>query len=223
MTGSRAWDSDIFSKVMVALAKLKEGNYIPSTNRPDSVHLQNLMRIMNDLLRRTEETKKEHARIILADTQAEKLVAGKLLIGDENSVTIMEEKQPGREKMQKVIGTMHTHPGGERALVYGLSDGDYKGFMRDKHHQVMLISYGDLKERYAIMVMKTSVTPNNISPENIKRRIEECNKEFLKNLEVWDIHKFVNFNKAICLEFGLTMYLATPKTRDLFERVNVAV
>lgn len=70
-------------------------------------------------------------------------------------------------------------------------------------------------------MLKTSVTPNNLSEDSINRRIHEAEQNFLERSPEHEIVKVVDFNKSVCTEFGLTMYMANKRSNDLFERVDV--
>lgn len=82
----------------------------------------------------------------------------------------------------------------------------------------MMIGYGD---NNLIMVLKTSVTPNNMSMESVDRRVKDIEDEFLEKSKEHPLMKVINFNKTVCTELGLTMYTADKKSRDLMTRVEV--
>lgn len=215
MTDSKNWDSANFSEVLVALAKLGNKIGIPARNRPESIHLQSLRPLLDDLRKRTKDTGREHARSLFADIKRSKLVGGRVTIGSKNQVFIDATPKPGEEQVQRFIGSIHTHPSIEGGREYGFSGQDFEGFLASPGEQAMIIAYG---EAYVLLVMKTSVTPNNLDPNIIHQRVEEAVKEFNPAASMSNL---VNFNKDICTEFGIVMYMATPKTRDLFERIPV--
>ena len=81
----------------------------------------------------------------------------------------------------------------------------------------MLMAFG---EEYLMIVLKTSATPNNIDSKRVDKRIQDIEREFLnsgKNM----VTSVVDINKTVCTEFGLVMYLADDKSRDLLNRVEV--
>lgn len=216
MTQPKSWDYHKFSEVMVALGIVGEGNFIPARNAPESVHLQGWREFINDLQNKTRTTGKEYARTILSDFERKKLVMGKITSGTEGSVMIDVSKQPGREKFQRRIATLHTHP--LELTAHGLSDQDYRAFLSDAEQQAMLIAYG---EGCLIMIMKTSVTSANLSRNTLEKIIKDCEADFLRRESSSIFESMIEFNREMCIELGLTMYMATKESRDLFERVKL--
>jgi hypothetical protein len=146
-------------------------------------------------------------------------MSGKISIGTLNQTIINETAQPGREKFQNLIGTIHTHPVINNYMfsAHGFSGQDYKSFLFDKREQFMFITYGDSAR---LVVLKTSVTPSNLDQKSIESRINETENDFLKNGNNM-IQKVIDFNKMTCIEFGLTLYMASKDSNDLFTKIDV--
>jgi len=222
LTQSKDWDSSQFNKIITMLSLLGNGQSIPAFNRPETIHLQSYRKYFEDLLSKTKETNKEHGRAILVD-QEKKLVimSGKITVGDEKGCMIDPSPQLGKEKIQNLIGTIHTHPIDKNSFFsftsHGFSGQDYKSFLSDSRQQFMIITYGDSSR---LLVFKTSVTPNRLEINSIEKRINGTENEFLKEKGLIE-KKVVDFNKMACLEFGLTLYIANKESNDLFMKINV--
>lgn len=145
-------------------------------------------------------------------------MSGKTSIGKETSVRLNVSAQPGREQYQRILGSIHIHSGHKYLTEHGFSDADYKVFLTDPKFQFMIIGYG---ETGLLMVMKTSVTPDRLPKQSIERRIDDLTNEFIRNEDQASILSIVNFNKAVCTEMGLTMYIANEKNKDVLSRVEV--
>ena len=218
LTASKNWDSDQFARIMATLGIIGHGQAIPAPNRPETIHLQRYRKAFEELLRRTQETGREHARTFFADTESTDLVmSNKISVGTDRKVRLYMAPEKGKEHVQTFIGSVHTHPVAEGRLSHGLSEEDYLSFLPDKREQFMIVVFG---ASVRMLILKTLVTPNNILPERIKRRIIEISREFFKPDKDWG-EQLVTFNKVVCTEFGLTFYLADQKTNDLFSRMNV--
>jgi hypothetical protein len=150
-------------------------------------------------------------------------MSNKISVGTSGEVAMQIIPQPGREKFQTFIGSIHTHPidHGLDFRAYGLSDEDYRIFLSDLRQQFMVITFGD---SVRMLVMKTSVSPNNLEQESIKKRILDITAEFFaaRVSPTQFLAQFVDFNKTVCVEFGLTFYMANKESNDLFERISVA-
>src|SRR3990167_5501088 len=222
LTQNKHWDSVQSKKVLVSLAMLRPGNFIPAENAPESIHLQSWRPFIDDLVKRTSQSGREYSRAVLADTGKQSIImSGKIIAGDEHTTRLELLKQPGREREQLHVGSMHTHPWvtteGMAKLnlgSHGLSGTDYRTFLSDPEQQFMMIVYG---EKNSMFAMKTSATPNNMRRERLEKRIAECELDYLNNGNASFMERVAFFNKAVCTEFGLTLYRATPETRDLFE------
>lgn len=211
LTAPKNWDFERFKVVLLFLSTLKPGNSIVSHNRPDSIHLQGWNKLLSDLDEKSQATKHEHARVVFADIEKKSLVAGRIAEGTLTSVLLDPQPQPGRERLQRRIATLHTHPQG----TAGFSEQDYFSFLTDKLEQVMVLSFGP---KNILLAFKTSSTPNNLEPDSVKKRIAETSSELYKP---GSMPSHIAFNKTVCAEFGLTLYRADAQTRDLFKRINV--
>lgn len=220
LTQPKSWDFKQFRKVLIALGIVGNGQAIPAPNRPDTIHLQGLKQYTDDLLKRTKVNDREHAQVVFVDTDRKSLVmSGKITIGSATETRLDTTKELGREKFQRIIGSLHTHPvTGNSMAAHGLSGQDYRTFLNDPEQQMMMIAYG---ESTLMMVLKTSATPNNLSEEAVDGHMKSCEQDYLDASSEYPIQKIVDFNKGVCMELGLTMYLADQRSRDLFTRVEV--
>jgi hypothetical protein len=219
LTLPRNWDFDRFKRVFLALGIIGNGQALPAPNRPDSVHFQGFRRYVDGLIQRTRQNGEEHAQPVFVDLDYRGFVMGKVTHGKENEVRLDIDKQPGRERFQRLIGSVHTHPSGVSPdTAHGLSGQDYRTLLSDPSQQLMMITWGN---EYRMLILKTSVTPNNLKPAQVDAKVKACEDEFLRDSTKLQIIRVVEFNKTICAEFGLTMYLADINSRDLFNRVNV--
>ena len=219
LTQAKNWDSSQFNKIIIALGILGKGQSFPAINTPETIHLQAYRKYFDDLLNRTKETSREHSRAIFIDKEKQSVVmSGKISIGDEKSTILNTSAQPGREKFQDLIGTIHTHPTANENIfsAHGFSGQDYKSFIFNRKEQFMIVTYG---ESARLLVLKTSVTPNNLKQESIEKRINTIGEDFFKNEN--HIKELIDFNKMACVEFGLTLYMANKSSNDLFEKINV--
>ncbi len=222
LTRPSSWDYARFREVLVTLGALGGGQSVPGTNAPESIHLQEWRDSLRDLLNRTKANNREHGRAVFVDTDKRGLVmSGKISIGDNHSVSIDTTRQPGRERFQRIIATIHTHPYSPGSpTTHGLSGGDYIDFLHTQSQQAMLMGYGDSS---MLMTLKTSCTPNNMATPDITPRLQKLEDEFIHQGNGRNVvQRVIDFNKMACVEFGLALYSASPQNRDLFERVIVA-
>lgn len=219
LTKSRNWDYPQFRRVVVALATV--GQYIPSYNRPDSICIQGLQPFIKNLKTMTAQRGKETARAVFADIGRKTLVvSGKTTVGTEKQGRLDFTPQPGRERWQKGSLSIHAHPvATSDRSGHGLSNEDYFTLLSDRQQLGMFMVFGES----VFLALKTSVTPNNLSESSIKERINDAWHDYLEAGKARDnvMERVVNFNKAVCSEFGLTLYLATVKTGNLANRVEV--
>ncbi len=223
MTESSAWDSTQFNQILVALATVGNGESIPAANCPNTIQLQRWRKFIDDLLDRTSRSNREHARAVLADTQKKTiLMSGKISAGSESEVNVRLSKQPGRERHQSVVATIHTHPTESgHNMSHGFSGQDYISLLSEPEQQAILVAYGN---DYRLMVLKTSVTPNDLEQDQVERRIKQLREEYLGSDVARPENQFaqlIHFNKAVCTEFGLVFYMASRESNDLFRRVPV--
>lgn len=217
LTQAKNWDYPQFRKVLIALGIVSNGQSIPAVNRPETIHLQGWRTYIDDLLTKTNANGREHARVIFVDIERKSLVmSGRITVGTNEFVSLDTTKEPGREEFQKFIASIHIHPNG--LASHGFSGQDYQTFLLNKSNQAMLIGYG---ESNLIMVLKTSATPNNLSRSRVDRQVKDCEDDYLKNSNGNTFLNVIEFNKAICSELGLTLYIAGKNSRDLFKRVEV--
>jgi hypothetical protein len=219
LTQNRFWDSDDFKKVMIVLTSLGEGTYIPGYNRPESIHIQLMHDVIADIDQRTETTRREHCRPVYADIESQELVYGRVTIGSANTVRVDEQKQPGREMFQEMVGVIHSHPNIAEVIPNGFSGEDYSYLLTKPALQFVAMRWA----KNTLIALKTSATPNALSSEDTNKRLHDLRNEFLSKRQpgMLTMLDLVEFNKAVCTEFGLTLYMATETTRDLVERVEV--
>jgi hypothetical protein len=217
ITQPKNWDYDRFKKAISAIGVLGVGVSIPAYNRPDTIHLQGWRVIIDDLLARQKSDGNEYARAVFVDyAKGSTFFSDKITRGNRTSAKLNFEKPVSRPHSNP-IGSIHVHPVG-LTTEHGLSDTDYHTFLSDNRQQVMAIAFG----KNIMLALKTSATPNNPDQVFLKREIEQITSEFLYNSKDYAMLAVVNLNKQICLQFGLTLYMAIEKDRDLLKRVNVA-
>lgn len=216
LTSPRAWDWQRFRRVLIALATLGHGNYITAPNRPDSIHLQGLRQTINELANLSQERGKETSKVVFVDRQRQSLVISrKTAIGSETRVKMAVATEPSREAFQQRVISIHTHPNAETA--HGLSDTDYVSFIPDPQELVMIMVW----EGGSMLALKTTATPNSISQKRVAERISSLRAEFFDGSTKPMLQRIVDLNKAVCIEFGLILFLAEVKDKDLLKRVSV--
>ncbi len=227
MTKPRNWESLRIRQVLISLGTVGGGISVPSYNRPDTIEIKGWHDIVEDLSKRSKELGVEHSRPLFVDARNQKLqFANKICVGTHGQViTDWTPPDTSRSRDFARIGLVHTHPSGKEAYLtaHGFSGSDFISLLSNPEQQVSMISYGDNNR---ILLLKTSVTPNNLSAENIRRDIKVLEDEFLGKLKTGSVvqamQSVVDFNKAACTEYGLTMYVADKNSNDTFKRVNVA-
>jgi hypothetical protein len=178
--------------------------------------LQGWREVIDDLLDRQKTDGNEYARVVFVDySKSSTFFSDKITRGNQNSARLNFDKPVSRPNSNP-IGSIHVHPIGNMS-EHGLSDTDYLTFLSDKRQQVMAIVYG----KNIMLAMKTSVTPNNLDPVFLQKEVKLLRKEFFDESEKHVMEKTIDLNKQICMQFGLTLYLAGEKDRDLLKRVNV--
>jgi hypothetical protein len=220
ITAPKNWGYERFKQVMVALASVHPGVSVPAPNRPESIHVQNIRKHIDDLTDKTVATGHEHSRVIFGDKEQNAFVLGKVVEGTDRTVGLDTTPQQGKETQQRMIASIHTHPTNvQGGMAHGFSDGDYNDFLTNPKEQAMFITFG---KDNILMALKTSVTPNNLTRERIKQQVKETYDDVMAANPNKAINmKFVDFNKAVCMELGLTLYRANAQSKDLMERVNV--
>jgi hypothetical protein len=202
LAGPCSWSYQRFKRVLIASAVLDED--IPARCRPDTVDLGEVARHAQDLTARSARDGSERCRVYLVDVERHTLLQGKTTRGDRASVQPDWSAQTGREAVQKRSFCIHTHPVGLQSPVQGLSDHDYEGFLCDREQRAtIMVSGGSI-----MMILQTSATPRVSSPEVIKRRLDLIKQDARTQArghlrEDW----VVEFNRGVCVQFGLCLYL----------------
>jgi len=223
VTSPKYWDYSDFEKATCVLTTFGPGVFVPAYNRPESIHLQGMRRTIDALDAKTDHTGKEHARSVLADVESRSLVYGRTTTGSAFRTRIDTARQPGREQYQRLVGSIHTHPltigeAGLESVSHGFSNKDFTTFLTDLDQQFMIIRFG----RNTLIMLKTSATPNSLSEESVEAHVQSLTDEFISgNHPSTVLAQAITFNKAVCTEFGLTLYLATEKSKDLAQRIEV--
>jgi len=218
LTESPVWDWETFRSVLICLARMGEGHFIPASRRPDSISLNGLQTTFTELRQFSAQRQgRETSRAVFVDRDRSCLViSGKTHIGTTREVIINMETEPGREWVQIPILTIHVHP--SKGSAVGLSDIDYISFLSDPRLVVMMICI----QGGIIFALKTSATPMSISPQNAQRMISTIRNDILKfwsNLSL--AHAILAFNKAVCTEFGMTLYQTTDPGENVARRIEV--
>jgi hypothetical protein len=215
LTTGKNWGSAQFDKVMVQLGILGNGQAIPAENRPENIELEKYRPYFENLVGWTKATARELSQTFFVDKEKNILVpAEKFPIGTKTEVDLYVSGQP-----KDFIGSMHTHPTNNLdTFPYALSGGDYKTFISDTKQQFMIVICG---ERVKILILKTSVTPNNMSPERVTERVSALEEEFGNFGGFSSLEQLVFFNQMVCVEFGLTFFLSDKKDSYNFSRMNV--
>jgi len=211
------WEWDSFRSILIHFARKGPGQYIPAERRPNYVHLDGLQATIAELREISCASEgRETSRAVFVDTQRASLViSGKTHIGTARQVKVDLQPEPGRENVQIPVLTIHVHPNKEK--TQGLSDLDYISFLSDRRQLLMMISYQD----GVIFAMKTSAT-GKYSADSIQSRINTIRNDILR---IWsDLYlpdSILQFNKAVCLEFGLTLYRAPASNENIAHRIEV--
>lgn len=216
-SSSKTWEWDFFRRVLIQLAGKGAGKYTPAPKRPDYIHLDGLQDTVSELRQLSSKSEdREVSRVVFVDTERLSLViSGKTHIGSATEVKIDMQPEPGRERLQVPVLTIHVHPGSGK--TQGLSDIDYISFLSDYRMLVMMICY----QEGILFAMKTSATMV-ASPESIRPRIAEIHKDIARiwaNFLLPDA--ILAFNKAVCLEFGMTLYRAPASSENVAHRIEV--
>lgn len=214
----RKWS---FAKLVNAFTTLamindrKNINYIPLHNRPDVLELTPLSQTMDKLRNYTKKESMETGMAYFIDPLKGEIVPGDQSFGTEKSVRLDWTWPYGKINLKRCF-SIHTHPGDEKNFAHGFSEGDYEDFIREKSEMMKIIIWGD----WTLVVLKTSGTPNTMDVGRIKERVDQISREvFVDPKET--VKSLVEFNKLVCLEFGLTLYIAKPKDNYVAKRVNV--
>ena len=153
LSESPIWDWECFRSILICLATMGEGSYIPASRRPNCVYLNGLQTTIMELRQISVQRQgRETSRVVFVDRERSCLtISGKTRIGTTHSVKIDMTPKSGRGRMQIPVLTIHVHPG--QAGSVGLSDLDYVSFLSDQNQIIMMICYpGGI-----LFAMKTSV------------------------------------------------------------------
>lgn len=218
LTEAPIWNWGQFRGVLIALATLGAGRYVPASRRPDTVCLDGLQTPFTELRTLSRQRQgSETSRVVLVDTQRSCLViGGKIHIGSDQRVTVDLSPEPGHEMAQVPIATIHVHP--EQEGDYGLSDVDYISFLSDYRQFIMIVCI----KGGQLIAMKTTATPATITSDTAQRLITATRDEILALLSSLRLSEAtLAFNKAICTEFGMTVYRTTDVEGNVAVRIAV--
>jgi hypothetical protein len=218
LTRTLIWDWGNFRGVLICLAMLGEGRHIPAGKRPDRISLDGLKSTFDELRELSVQRKgRETSRAVFVDKIRRSLViSGKTVVGSSNKVRIDMGAEPGREILQIPVLTIHVHPGKDSEV--GLSDIDYISFLTDPRQIVMMVCIQD----GILFAMKTSSTPRIASQKTVNRWISDVKKDIES---IWSNMQLpqaiLAFNKAICMEFGMTLYQTLQQDPNNAGRIEV--
>lgn len=218
LTKSLYWEWWRFRSVLIYLARIGQGSYIPANRRPDQISLDGLATTFAELRQISASSNgRETSRAVFVDKELSCLViSGKTHIGTLWSVKIDMEAQPGRQYAQLPVLTIHVHP--SIGSPEGFSDIDYISFLTDNRLIVMVICY----QGGVFLALKTSATSKNIAASTAQKMISTISHDILK---VWSNFSLPNsilaFNKAVCMEFGMTLYQMTGFESSIAYRIEV--
>jgi len=218
LTQSPVWNWECFRGVLICLATLGEGRYIPASRRPNCIFLDGLRAIVAELRQMSEERQgRETSRVVFVDRERACLVvSGKTRIGSISRGIIDATPELGRGVAQVPVLSIHVHP--SQSVAVGLSEIDYVSFLSDPRQIVMMISF----QSEVLFAMKTSVTLKAIDPNTAQHWIATTQEDIIK---IWSglrlSQPLLAFNKAVCLEFGMTLYQSTNRNMNIARRTEV--
>ena len=218
LTKRPIWDWECFRAILISLAQRGKGYYLQSNLRPNSVFLDGLQATFGELRQISDQRQgRETSRIVFVDTDRSCLViSGKTHIGSLAQVKLDATSEPGRKYVQLPVLSIHVHPG--RGDNPGLSDQDYITFLTDRRMIIMVVCFSDGN----LFAMKTSSTPTLISPESARHRISIVRNDIERIWSRINMPKSIlAFNRAVCMEFGLTLYLTEDPRGNVARRVEV--
>ena len=203
LTSPPHWDCSRLRGTLIALGCLGKDFQIPAFNRPDSINISGWEDDLRRLRVRTDRSGREAGYPILVDKRKRCLIIAPTTDAreedGESRVLIYINHQPGRGLFQEHVILVHDHGDRGTILSGGFSDTDYATLLNDKCLKGSLMIW----KKARFLALKTSVTPNNLRPERVKEKVDDLAREFLTREE-----GVIDFNKAVCLEFGLTLYYA---------------
>ncbi|HBI17181.1 MAG TPA: hypothetical protein DDY52_03470 [Candidatus Moranbacteria bacterium] len=202
------WDFKMFKSALIVSGKL---NAYPF-NTPDSIHLGALRRSIDVIKEKTLKTGNEYSKGFFVDLTENKLIGGKTTEGDDHSCYANWDKPENDHELKHSI-LLHSHP-----TVYAgvhLSPRDYITFLNDPELVSMMMTCSGTE----LMALKTFQTPNNFNQNSLEKSINALLAEFLgKNPKIPDI---IRYQKAVCLENALSLYIATSSNKDLAKKVDL--
>ncbi len=202
LTRRFTWSYDRFRRVLVASAVLEHD--IPAAHRPDYVDLGKLAEHVALLGARTAKDGRAWCRVFLVDIEKRTLIQGKTTSGSPRSVVADWSKQRGREAVQKRSFSIHIHPLFAATVAQGFSDTDYGVFLHDREQRAMIMGCGDS----LLMILQTTATPFVFSPETTKARIDSIEQDTIGPTPGSRFpEKLVDFNREVCVQFALTLYV----------------
>jgi len=217
LTAPKSWGADRFRETVSAIGALGPGVSVPAYNRPNSIDLsgwKTWRETSQDLLGRSRDGNEYGIAVFVDLMKGVPFFSDKITRGKGTGGFFNFEKPKSRPN-STLIGTMHVHPEFSDTQ-HGLSDTDYFGFLLTRQ-QFMSIVYG----ASTIMALKTSVTPNNLNPTAVKSELDSYVHEFFGIGSADPRLDIVNFNKAVCTHFGLTLFTANFNNPDLLKRAEV--
>lgn len=198
----RTWTYERFKRVLIASALLDED--FPGAYTPETVDLGKLARHAQDLTAKAAIDGNEWCRVFLVDVERQALLQGKTTKGNRRSVLPDWSGQPGREPMQRRSFCIHTHPMAMQPVPQGFSDVDYEGFLWDRQQRAIIMVSGDS----TMMVLQTSATPRVSSPKGVDQRLDMIELEARRGARTPGSADWViDFNKEVCAQFGLCLYI----------------
>lgn len=210
------WDWECFRGVLICLATMGTGHYVPASQRPDGVYLDGLHPTFRELRAISAQRQgRETSRVVLVDRERSCLIiSGITYVGSTRQVRVSMATQPGRAQVQSPILTIHVHPnqGGD----VGFSSQDYVNFLSDQRQIVMAICC----QGGVLLAMKTSSTPRQVPSQTAERMISLSRDDITS---IWSKlglpNPVLSLNKAICTEFGMTLY--QTKGTGMARRIDV--
>lgn len=202
------WDFEMFKQALIISGKLNAYPFIT----PESIHLGALRKSIDAIKEKTYKTGNEYSKGFFVDITENKLIGGRTTEGNSHSCTVNWDKPKNDHKLKRSI-LLHSHPYDFSGIH--LSPTDYITFLNDPELISMMMTCGDTE----LMAIKTSQTPNNFNQEKLRKSINNLSDEFLgKKPNMQDI---IRYQKAVCLENALSLYIATSSNKDLAKKVDL--
>ena len=216
LTRSPDWDYGTFRQVMIALGTAGPGVYVPAHSCPRTIDILRWAVQAERMQVGTTADGRERGMVVLADTGSGSLILGRTHRGSDRQIRMDATPQSGREPYQCLVGSIHTHPA--TMTAHGLSPLDYESFLSSPALRAALVVWGE----YKMLVLKTSATPEHVAHESLLRHIRSNESEVLASGKS-PILSLVDFNRAMCTEFGLAMYTTDERGGSVLARVQVTL